>query len=163
MKKYKCISKCLELDEDNSTHCIVTEEWLKIKNKYCEELCPCGNKEEFILIEEESVKMKELIKLINRFIDYENFSIQDFKYIKEDLEKNNLDTESMSKFIDDISERCNKFIAELANKFNSLSEEQIKSIDILNENNIKYELQSDWYNKKQDYTYKVVINSKEDK
>jgi len=106
--------------------------------------------------------MNDLIELINKFVNYENFSIQDFKYIKEDLELNKLDTKEMEKFIRDISERCSQFITELSEQFNSLSEDQVKSIDILNKNNIKWELKSDWNFNKQGYTYKVVVDSKEE-
>lgn len=106
--------------------------------------------------------MNELIQLINKFVGYNNFSIQDFKYIKEDLEKNELDTRDIEKFINDIDERCQEFINKLAKQFNSLSEEQLKTIDLLNKNKINWELKDDWDYDKKDYTHKIVIDSKEE-
>jgi hypothetical protein len=106
--------------------------------------------------------MNEFLELINRFVGYENFSLQDFKYIKEELENNNLDTKDIEKFIEDLSEKCNKFANSLAEQFNSLSKDQIKCIDILNQNKIKWNLNSDWNYDKKGYTYKVVIDSKEE-
>jgi hypothetical protein len=107
--------------------------------------------------------MNELIQLINRFVNYDNFSIQDFKYIKEDLENNNLDTRDIDKFINDLDERCKKFTNELAKQLNSLSKEQVNAINMLNKNKINWELKEDWDYDKKDYVYKIVIENKEEK
>jgi hypothetical protein len=107
--------------------------------------------------------MNELIQLINRFVNYDNFSIQDFKYIKEDLENNNLDTRDIDKFINEINEKYQGFILKLAKQFNSLSEEQVNAIDMLNKSKINWELKEDWDYDKKDYVYKIVIENKEEK
>jgi len=49
MKKYICIQKCPELDEENLKHCIVTEETLQ--EIRFSDYCPCGNQEKWEEIE----------------------------------------------------------------------------------------------------------------
>ena len=43
MKKFICVSKCPELDRDNSKHCTDTEENINYKKDMCKDYCPCGN------------------------------------------------------------------------------------------------------------------------
>lgn len=42
MKKFICVQKCLELDCDNSLHCIDTEEGIRDMEERCHDYCPCG-------------------------------------------------------------------------------------------------------------------------
>lgn len=106
--------------------------------------------------------MKELLMIINNYSELDNFGTKDFKIIKEYMNKNNLDTDEIDRFINDIYERCNEFSNKIYKKFNSLSEEQVKTIDLLNENKINWELKDDWDYDKQDYTYKIVVENKEE-
>lgn len=42
-KTYICITKCPELDCDNSPHCIGTGDYIKREEELWHDFCPCGN------------------------------------------------------------------------------------------------------------------------
>lgn len=62
MKRYKCVAKCPELDLNNEHHCVFTEGELESIKEYDEEICPCGNREKLILIEDSETKLDRLFK-----------------------------------------------------------------------------------------------------
>lgn len=50
MKKYICIAKCPELDDDNLRHCIATKEQIQEREERLGVYCPCGNEEKWVLL-----------------------------------------------------------------------------------------------------------------
>jgi hypothetical protein len=42
-KIYICITKCPELDDDNSKHCAGTGDYIKRRESIGRDFCPCGN------------------------------------------------------------------------------------------------------------------------
>lgn len=60
MKRFKCNANCPELDLNNEHHCVFTEVELESIKEYDEEICPCGNREKLVLIEDAEEKLKKL-------------------------------------------------------------------------------------------------------